>query len=419
MQGGKTVYMKGDKISVNKGECTGMRGTVIEIEGGMVTFKPIDVPKLGLLQYDIAHVSKYFEPGDMVRITEGKYKGETGQVMDVDGNRVSMVLDQSQHEIRIFANLLKLKSDTDQLGGHQASLGAAGGKLHGYKAGDLVLYNGSKNAGLVLQVHEDYLKMINEQSKIVNIKIVDLGKKVPLPPRNGTLNGRDKNNNTLAMDQVVKVTMGPQRGLNGTIRHGYKHYIFLWNKEFVQSNGIFVQNARNTEILGAEFMQVSKSEGVANQNRLVKDPLVGKLVVIINGKFKGHRGRVTYADDKSAKVELSSQCRVIPIDKSYVKEVETEGNAGTNANADGRSVYGGQSMHGGATVYDGGKTGFGKNTPSYYPQSMWGGDNDNCKCAYFINSMAFLTLDLFVNSRYWKRGSLARFYARARKRSLS
>ena len=90
MQGGKTVYMKGDKISVNKGECTGMRGTVIEIEGGMVTFKPIDVPELGLLQYDIAHVSKYFEPGDMVRITEGKYRGETGQVMDVDCNRVSM-----------------------------------------------------------------------------------------------------------------------------------------------------------------------------------------------------------------------------------------------------------------------------------------------------------------------------------------
>lgn len=127
-----------------------------------------------------------------------------------------------------------------------------------------MLYNGNKNAGLVLQVHEDYLKMINEQSKLVNVKIVDLGKKVPLPPRNGTLNGRDKNNNTLAMDQVVKVTEGAQRGLNGTIRHGYKHYIFLWNKDFVQSNGIFVQNSRNTEILGAEFMNQSKGQVVAN-----------------------------------------------------------------------------------------------------------------------------------------------------------
>ena len=94
---------------------------------------------------------------------------------------------------------MKLKSETDQLGGLNSSVGA-GKAGHGYKAGDLVLYNGSKNAGLVLQVNEDFLKMINEQSKLVNIKIVDLGKKVPLPPRNGTLNGRDKNNNTLAID---------------------------------------------------------------------------------------------------------------------------------------------------------------------------------------------------------------------------
>lgn len=50
---------------------------------------------------------------------------------------------------------------------------------------------------------------------------------------------------------------------------------------------------------------------------------------------------------------------------------------GTSANADGRSVYGGQSMHGGATVHDGGKTPMARNTPSYYPQSQWGGGNDN------------------------------------------
>jgi len=48
------------------------------------------------------------------------------------------------------------------LGGRQATLGGGNSAQHGYKAGDLVLYNGSKNAGLVLQVHEDYLKMINE-----------------------------------------------------------------------------------------------------------------------------------------------------------------------------------------------------------------------------------------------------------------
>jgi len=47
------------------------------------------------LQIDISLVSKYFEPGDLVRVTEAKYKGETGQVIDVEGNRISLVLDQS------------------------------------------------------------------------------------------------------------------------------------------------------------------------------------------------------------------------------------------------------------------------------------------------------------------------------------
>ena len=65
------------------------------------------------------------------------------------------------------------------------------GKNHGFKAGDLVNYNNNKNAGYVLQVQEDYLKLINEQNKIVTIKFKDLGKKFDPPRRGGTLTGRD------------------------------------------------------------------------------------------------------------------------------------------------------------------------------------------------------------------------------------
>ena len=59
----------------------------------------------------------------------------------------------------IKANHLKLKSDTDH-----SMLGGQNRASHGFKAYDLVLYNGGKNAGLVLKVHEDQLTMINEQS---------------------------------------------------------------------------------------------------------------------------------------------------------------------------------------------------------------------------------------------------------------
>ena len=96
------------------------------------------------------------------------------------------------------------------------------------------------------------------------------------------------------------------------------------------------------------------------------------MVVIIHGKYKGHRGRVTYADDKSATVELSTICRKIPVDKSHVREVESAAN--NQKDQGGRSVYGNASVYGGATVYDGVKTPMAnKNTPSYYPQSQWGG----------------------------------------------
>jgi len=101
---------------------------------------------------------------------------------------------------------------------------------------------------------------------------------------------------------------------------------------------------------------------------MIQDQLVNKQVVIISGEFKGHRGRVVYADDKKARVELSTKCKIVPIDKVFVREVNPEENKPNNDG--GRSQYGGgQSIYGGATVYDGGKTPNNPNTPSYYPQS--------------------------------------------------
>jgi transcription elongation factor len=95
MQGGSGMYSKGDKISVIKGDLTGLKGTVIAIEeSGILTFKPMGIEQLEKpLQIEIGCVTKYFEPGDMVRVTESKYKGETGQVIDVEGRKVCVVLD--------------------------------------------------------------------------------------------------------------------------------------------------------------------------------------------------------------------------------------------------------------------------------------------------------------------------------------
>ena len=139
------------------------------------------------------------------------------------------------------------------------------------------------------------------------------------------IQARDANRNNLSIDQVVQVINGPLKGTIGPIRHYDRNYLFLWNKEHVQSNGIFVESCRNVKILGAEFMKGDTGKAIASQNKMVKDPLIGKLVVIIGGVYKGHRGRVCYADDNQATVELSTRCKKIPIEKNLVILLNPEG----------------------------------------------------------------------------------------------
>ena len=74
----------------------GLQGSVISIEDGQVQFKAIELYKINKpLTIDVSSIAKYFEASDQVRVTEGKYKGDTGRVLDVDGKKVSVVLDKT------------------------------------------------------------------------------------------------------------------------------------------------------------------------------------------------------------------------------------------------------------------------------------------------------------------------------------
>lgn len=62
-------------------------------------------------------VVKYFEQGDVVRIVDGKYQGETGVITLVDEDNVTnptVKIDTLQREIPINTNNLKGKKDTDK-----------------------------------------------------------------------------------------------------------------------------------------------------------------------------------------------------------------------------------------------------------------------------------------------------------------
>lgn len=89
----------------------------------------------------------------------------------------------------------------------------------------------------------------------MNVKVVDITKRLSAPHKGNTFGVRDAKNNDLAADQMVKVINGPHKGTIGPIKHAFKNYLFLWNKDFIQSNGIFVENSRNVIILGEDYLK--------------------------------------------------------------------------------------------------------------------------------------------------------------------
>lgn len=147
LQGSKADINKGDKISVIDGDLNGLSGTVVSIENGDVLFKPNIDGFDDTLKISSDFVIKYFEPGDQVRIVDGRYKGETGIVVQLEGARASIALQSNNREINIFANNLKLKTDID----HSIMSGFIDKKkVSLYSANDVITFNNNKNYGVVL-----------------------------------------------------------------------------------------------------------------------------------------------------------------------------------------------------------------------------------------------------------------------------
>lgn len=82
--GSTSEFSKGDKIRVVAGDLNGIAGKVVsmELDTGFINFLPIGIEGFtSELRLEVKNVVKYFEPGDYVRVIDGKYRGETGLVI--------------------------------------------------------------------------------------------------------------------------------------------------------------------------------------------------------------------------------------------------------------------------------------------------------------------------------------------------
>jgi len=193
------------------------------------------------------------------------------------------------------------------------------------------------------------------------------------------VHGIDSQGNPINLDSVVRIWQGPHKGKRGVIKHIYKNILFLWDKEFVRSNGIFVDKTGNVVIKGEEYLKQG-GKIVGSMNRHTRDQIEGKMVIIIAGEFKGYKGRVKQVDDKQALIEIPSRGKTVPVARQDIREESENQGGGEGGMTDYRA--------GGNSVYEGGKTPNVMATPNaYYPHSPhWGAQaNGGTECKPFLS----------------------------------
>lgn len=87
----------------------------------------------------------------------------------------------------------------------------------------------------------DFVRVLDDQNQIRQVKSSEINKKQDARDQRNKVTALDCKRSTISLEDVVKIVGGPFKGKRGTIRFINKQTVFLWNKDFHQTNGLFVE----------------------------------------------------------------------------------------------------------------------------------------------------------------------------------
>ena len=295
---------KGDKVKVVNGDLKNLTGTVISVDKSIIKMKPDHKEIKQNLDLDLKMLAKHFEAGDHVCVIEGDQEGEKGIIIKTSGNKCIIFSDLRKKEFFTLSNNLKLSS--------QVNMSITNNIDHGYNVYDLIMSN-KRSVGVVLSTEKNTVRIINENSEIETIEVTNISNKIIQKKNISTL---DNSSNFVSLDNTVVVVEGKNKGVKGLVKYIYQNSVFLYNKDFFETLGIFVEMNRNVVILGSKALQRSMN----TQNTKKRDPLLNKVVTICKGEFKGFDAKVVDVTDRNVRLELFSKSKVISIAKIDVIE---------------------------------------------------------------------------------------------------
>ena len=312
----KIRFKKGDFVKIVSdvnNEYNGQKGRVLEQESGNNVKVEIE---LGGVKYpysipknELVLVKHNFKDGDLVFAKFGSYKGRSGMVIQAMENGTVTVYDdisktkfEAKNDELIFSEDMEFDNEENEM----------------FKIGELVKLKNSNIVCYIIESTKYIIKVVSVTNEVKKLSVRDVTK-INLGKRISCIDGKG---NPLDLDNTVKVINGQYKGNKGVIKNIYNKYIFLLNYDFTRTNGIFCEITENLELLGSELLLESSDKGRVNHRRIpnhIKD-LIGKIVHITEGNWKGYNALLRDGNDKNVKLELIAKQKTIELPFSYIEK---------------------------------------------------------------------------------------------------
>lgn len=307
----------GDTAEVFSGEQTGVYGIVESISKNVVELRTTDDSGLGIISVPTSGLRKRFSPGQQVRVQAGKHAGESGSVVAVQGDTVTLMTSMGKEEVTVFSRDLGEITEVSETP-----------VVSKFEVRDVVELNAT-DFGCVIKIENVLLQILMPSGDIRTVK-GDSVARIIIPPKFGRTT--DRNGNTIqisAPQSTVREFGGKSR--KGKVFNIHLHTVFCHNIEISEHNGIFVARDRDVEVDGMVSGKIDFSKqnpnlrsasGMAPPGALPKtvgrDKAIGQTIWIRRGPQKGLMGIVTDTTDTTARIEPHNGLKKISVNKDLL-----------------------------------------------------------------------------------------------------
>lgn len=354
----RTKIQVGDRCKVTEGHFHGCQGTIKSFEteqqiACLLTEDKVPV----LIKVKTEELQKFFEIGESVRVLQGIHAGEPGVVTEIclpDRKHALILMEHTRAELKVPMTNLRKREELDPNSKFTLSQFLIENSKNAiktgmrqvsevYNAGDMVLFDNFSSVGLVLQVHTDSLKVLTDANQTQLIKLGQVSKKFEIETRG--VSGRrltkraavvtDKFHNSITMGTIVKpLEKGPFFGCLGEIRGIFKTQLFIRfrtcpNIHLLRDSHGYLA-IKTHQVINAAFDEIDQGHrnkaGHSEQRGFILNKLdrkiqdrkaIGQTVFISKGNLKGYKGKVVYADETTAILEVfakNNQTVTVPRD---------------------------------------------------------------------------------------------------------